>query len=320
MSAFINRKPSATALLALIFGPVLIMLYLGKGRAAIAYLLLMLSVAISTPFWLQFSPMAITMEMAFILTVVVFHLAAAFHGIRESRKLKGKKPSVWFARWYAALGLAIILPNLVATLNRAFLWEPFSIPSGSSKPTLQVGDFVYVSKYAYGYSRHALPFSPDIFSGRLFFSPPERGDIAVYKEPRDNRTDYIKRIVGLPGDKIQMIEGLLHINGEAVVRTEIELASDETAGAGSSRAPKVKRYRERLPNGVEYEIYEVGDNLRFDNTRVFEVPEDHYFALGDNRDNSLDSRAIGPIPADNLLGRLAFILWNDREQRIRLWD
>ena len=319
MSAFINRKPWATALLALIFGPVLIMLYLGKGRAAITYVGLGVLLHLGIFAALHVDLITLDADTRQYILDAVWRALAIVHGVVIARSLKGQKPNAWFSRWYAIIGLGLI-PLLFALVIRVFLWEPFSIPGGSMKPAIRVGDVLFISKYTYGYSRHALPFSPDIFSGRLFFSPPERGDIAVYKEPRNNRTDYIKRIVGLPGDKIQMIEGLLHINGEAVVRTEIEPASDETAGAGSSRAPKVKRYRERLPNGVEYEIYEVGDNLRFDNTKVFEVPEGHYFALGDNRDNSLDSRAIGPIPADNLLGRLAFILWNDREQRIRLWD
>ncbi len=318
MSAFINRKPWATALLALCFGPIAVMMYLGKGRAALVYLALTILIIVLMPFGLQVSPVAVTMETGVILTAVAFHVVGALHGIVEARSLSARTPAVWFARWFAVIGLAIILPNLITTLNRAFLWEPFSVPSGSNKPSLRVGDIVYVSKYAYGYSRHSLPFSPDIFSGRMFFAAPQRGDIAVFKNPRNNETDYIKRIVGLPGDQVQVVDGVLHINGEALERRELGLAPGETAGGASS--PNPKRYRERLPNGAEYDIYEVGDTFRFDNTRLFDVPEGHYFAMGDNRDNSQDSRSFGPIPAENLVGRLALILWNDQEQRIRIWD
>ncbi len=318
MSAFINRKPWATALLALLFGPIAIMLYLGRGKAAFAYLALTIVIILTLPLWLQISPVALTMKAGVIGGVALMHLMAVIHGSMEARRLNGAKPSAWFARWYAVVGLAVILPNLITTLNNSFLWEAFSLPSGSMKPNLRPGDMVYVSKYAYGYSRHSLPFSPDIFSERLFFTAPEYGDIAVFKRPPDNNIEYLKRIVGLPGDRIQVIDGILHINGEAVARTEIELAPGEKAGL--SHTPNLKRYRERLPGGAEHDIYEVGDNLRFDNTRLFEVPEGHYFAMGDNRDNSLDSRSLGPIPAENLVGRLALIFWNDEQQRVRLWD
>lgn len=318
MSAFTNRKPWATALLGLLFGPIAVTMYLGKGRAALLYLALTILIIVLIPFGLQVSPVALKMETGVILAAVAFHVLAAIHGVVEARRLNESKPTAWFARWYAVIGLAVILPNLVTSLNSAFLWEAFTIPSGSNKPGLRVGDFVYVSKYAYGYSRHSIPFSPEIFSGRLFFNAPEYGDIAVFKDPRGTGTDYLKRIVGLPGDSIQVIGGILHINGEAVVRTSLELTPGESGSLTPD--PDLKRYRERLPNGVEHDIYEVGDSLRFDNTRLFEVPGGHYFAMGDNRDNSLDSRAIGPIPAENLIGRLALILWNDQEQRIRIWD
>lgn len=318
MSAFINRKPWATALLALLLGPYVIMLYLGWGRAALAYVGLSIFLYLSLLAVLHNKLIELDSETGRYLVDGFLRTIAVVHGVVLARRMAGAKPSAWFSRWYAVVGVGVLVPLLIMLVVRVFLWEPFTIPSGSNKPSLRVGDFVFVSKYAYGYSRHSFPFSPEIFSGRLFFNAPEYGDIAVFKDPRDNSNDYLKRIVGLPGDKLQIIDGILHINGDAVVRTPVEIAPGEIAGVSAD--PNLKRYRERLPNGVEHDIYEVGDNLRFDNTRLFEVPDGHYFAMGDNRDNSLDSRAIGPIPAENLVGRLALVLWNDEEQRMRLWE
>ncbi len=318
MSAFINRKPWATALLALLFGPFMIMMYLGRGWAAAGYFLLNILLHLSLVISLHNGIIDLDTETGGYFIDGFQRVIAILHGVVLARRMAGSKPSAWFSRWYAVIGVGGLAPLLFLLVVRVFLWEPFTIPSGSNKPSLRVGDLVFVSKHAYGYSTHALPFSLDVFSGRIFFTAPEYGDIAVFKDPRGTGTDYLKRIVGLPGDSIQVIGGILHINGEAVVRTSLELTPGESGSLTPD--PDLKRYRERLPNGVEHDIYEVGDSLRFDNTRLFEVPGGHYFAIGDNRDNSLDSRAIGPIPAENLIGRLALILWNDQEQRIRIWD
>jgi signal peptidase I len=205
----------------------------------------------------------------------------------------------------------VVQALILALLVRTFLFQPFSIPSGSMEDTLLVGDFLFVSKYAYGYSRYSLPFSPDILGGgRVFASEPERGDIVVFKWPRDNATDYIKRVIGLPGDRIQMIDGLLHINGVPVERELIE--GNENAGGFS----RTLRYREILPNGVSYEILDTIPNSSADNTQEFIVPEGHYFMMGDNRDNSTDSRVpverfgVGFVPAENLVGRAEVIFFS----------
>ncbi len=194
---------------------------------------------------------------------------------------------------------------------RTFAYEPFSIPSGSMIPTLLVGDYLFVSKLSYGYSRYSLPFDPPLFSGRLLADTPERGDVAVFRKPTDTDIDYIKRIVGLPGDQIQMIQGVLHINGAPVQRRRID---DFVHGDGVHSGRSVIRYLETLPNGVEHEIIEArGDAGMLDNTPVFTVPAGHFFAMGDNRDSSQDSRvlnSVGFVPHENLIGRASFIFFS----------
>lgn len=208
----------------------------------------------------------------------------------------------------------ILYAALIAIAVRTVAFEPFNIPSGSMIPTLLVGDYLFVSKFSYGYSRHSMPFSPNLFSGRIFGSLPRRGDVAVFKLPRDGTTDYIKRIIGLPGDRIQVRNGILHVNGQPVRR---ELLGPFTVEGDGPRIT-VRRYRETLPGpdgqpGVSHDILEQTDEGPFDNTIEFRVPEGHVFAMGDNRDNSLDSRAmnaVGFIPVENLVGRAEFIFFS----------
>jgi signal peptidase I len=202
----------------------------------------------------------------------------------------------------------VIHALLIAFVIRTFLFQPFNIPSGSMRDTLLIGDYLFVSKYSYGYSHYSFPFSPPLFSGRFFGHGPQRGDVVVFRLPRDDSTDYIKRVIGLPGDKIQVKEGLLYINGQPVKREPLPGFKDDE-GQG-------KRWRETLPNGVSYEIRDLMDNGALDNTRVYEVPAGHYFMMGDNRDNSQDSRvlsAVGYVPFENLIGKAQIIFFSVRD-------
>jgi signal peptidase I len=221
----------------------------------------------------------------------------------------------------------IVYAVLIALVVRTVGYEPFNIPSGSMIPALLVGDYLFVSKFSYGYSRYSLPFGLPLFSGRIylpFSHTPERGDVAVFKLPTDPSTDYIKRIVGLPGDHIQMRHGELYINDQLVPRRPEPSCRHDEAGVplGVQHG-----YIESLPRGpgqppVEHCIIKVGDNGPRDDTQVYVVPPDHYFGMGDNRDNSQDSRwleMVGYIPAENLVGRAEFIFFST-DGSAHLWE
>ncbi|HPQ50994.1 MAG: signal peptidase I [Alphaproteobacteria bacterium] len=204
----------------------------------------------------------------------------------------------------------IIIALLLAMIVRTFLYEPFNIPSTSMVPNLLVGDYLFISKFSYGYSRHSLPFGIGSFDGRFMAKPPERGDVVVFKLPTDTNIDYIKRVIGLPGDTIQMINGRLYINDVRVERKVVGMVEYSKEIAGKARAME---YIETLPGGVQHTIYEESDNDMLDNTDKYTVPENHYFMMGDNRDNSRDSRVldlVGYVPYDNLEGRAEVIFFS----------
>ncbi len=233
---------------------------------------------------------------------------------------KRKQQSVW-----AENVKTIVYAGLIAVGVRTVLFEPFNIPSGSMIPTLLVGDYLFVSKYSYGYSKYSMPLSPPLFHGRIFGDMPHRGDVAVFKWPHDNSTDYIKRIVGLPGDRLQVKEGVLYINGEPAPRTQqgTFLARDQGIRT------ELRRYSETLPGGVKHDILKATDGAEnahrpgFDPSREFDanntveytVPPDHVFAMGDNRDMSSDSRfmnasGVGFVPVENLVGRAEILFFS----------
>ncbi|MBO0905737.1 signal peptidase I [Jiella sonneratiae] len=210
----------------------------------------------------------------------------------------------------------IIQALILALVIRTFLFQPFSIPSGSMMPTLLVGDYLFVTKWSYGFSKYSFPFSPDIFEGRVLSFEPHRGDVVVFRKPHEEDVDYIKRLIGLPGDHIQMREGILYLNGKAVPR--------EPSGAFTFEdGTTAREFRETLPNGVSYVTLDLSPNSPGDNTREFVVPPDHYFMMGDNRDNSLDSRFdVGYVPFENFVGkaRVIFFSIKDDVSPLEVWQ
>lgn len=214
----------------------------------------------------------------------------------------------------------VFLAILIALIIRSFWLEPFRIPSGSMYPTLKVGDYLFVTKYSYGYSRYSLPAGIPLISGRIWYTQPERGDVVVFKFPQNTHTDFIKRIIGLPGDKVQVIKGRLYINGEMVEREKNgRYIVDEYVAI-----PEFYHlYEETLPNGIKHQIIEITDKERIvDNTEEFEVPQDSFFVMGDNRDRSDDSRiSVGFVPKENLVGKAKFIFFshNDKGSILKPW-
>lgn len=234
----------------------------------------------------------------------------------------------------------------IALVLRVLLFQPFTIPSASMEPNLYQGDYIIVSKYSYGWSKHSIPFSPPLFDGRILGKTPTRGDIIVFKLPRDPNVDYIKRLIGLPGDKVQVRGGVVYINGKALPRKEMPSALVDT-GYGTIRAG---RFEETNPEGRKYATQDYGPDSDADNTGVYTVPAGCYFFMGDNRDNSLDSRfdpgvsafktgpgtckwdyandqyigmqeGVGFVPAENLVGRAQLILlsWNADAHLFKPW-
>lgn len=252
--------------------------------------------------------------------------------------------------------IVLIEALVLAFAIRSLLFQPFTIPSGSMRPTLYVGDYLLTAKYAYGYSHFSLPFSPNLFSGRIWAAEPKRGDIAVFRNPSDPNTDFIKRVIGLPGDTVQMQNGVLYLNGKAVPKVKIgettnidavgcippnpdgQFAPAAAVPAGSGEKCDIAHgqhlfnpefdkpvgiYRETLPNGVSYNTFDIYPFGYLDNTRLFEVPPGYYFMMGDNRDNSDDSReSVGYVPFENLVGRanLLFFSISDETAAWKIWD
>jgi signal peptidase I len=214
---------------------------------------------------------------------------------------------------WAETAKIVVQALAIAMVVRIFFFQPFNIPSGSMKSTLLIGDYLFVSKLSYGYSRFSFPFSPHLFSGRIFASEPKRGDVVVFRLPHDESLDYIKRVIGLPGDEIQMKGGVLYINGNPVPKIYKDDFSNIECDPyfRHCRHLTYKRYEETLPEGVKYTVLDLEPDGDFDNTGVFKVPPGHYFMMGDNRDNSSDSRAtVGYVPFENLIGRAEIIFFS----------
>lgn len=288
ISAFVNRRYWAAALIGLLLGPIVGMLYLGRGVAASAYVAVWMAVYGLPLSLAHLGLLPFEAETAILLLVIIYRVGGAIHCERAARSIAGAVPSAWFARWYA-----IVLAGLVLPIGlRMVVWEPFNMPSASMEPTLNVGDYFIVEKVPY------------------LLREPQRGDLVLFLHS-DEESPYVKRLMGLPGDRLQLREGSLYLNGQRLARSEVKRHPEIVKGG--------QVYRESLPSRRSYLIREISDSRFFDDTDIYEVPADHYFFLGDNRDNSLDSRSdLGVVPAENLLGRVVVVLWNRAAQKFRL--
>ncbi len=221
---------------------------------------------------------------------------------------------------------SIFFAIFIAILIRSFLFEPFNIPSGSMKPNLLVGDFIFVSKYSYGYSRHSFPLSlgdseGEILSGKYFNRIPKRGDVVVFKTPENNRTDYIKRIIGLPGDSVKITNGQIIINNTKVFKKKIQEFIDTDKNQIIIENGRRRQYLEYFFD-KEIKVLDLSDNTYADNTNEFKVPNNNFFVMGDNRDNSQDSRfnTVGFIPSENIIGKAQFIFFSLENSRfLQIW-
>mgnify|MGYP001177160226 CR=1 FL=1 len=211
---------------------------------------------------------------------------------------------------------SILLAIFIALLIRSFIAEPFNIPSGSMKPNLLEGDFLFVSKWSYGFSKHSLPFSLPLIPGRIYSKMPERGDVIVFRTPTDNKTNYIKRVIGIPGDKIRMVNGHIEINGNLILKKITAYFIDTRNYQNERKRTYIEYFFDKEIKVLDTEDY-VG---RPDNTELFIIKDGHFFVMGDNRDNSSDSRFIGSIPIINLVGKAQFIFFSlDNSRFYEIW-
>lgn len=298
-----SRSWWSVALVSAFGGPFGGYLWIGAGRLAVASLVIISALTLAIIY--AGFPVLPGVDLAWLarLSGIALMIPSIALVVPFTRRFK---PNRWYAHGLWVLVFVFLSTYPLAFAIRAFLFQPFSIPSGSMVPTLRDGDYLFVSKFAYGYSRYSVPFDLLPVEGRIFGAQPKRGDVAVFKYPRDPSVDYIQRIVGLPGEKIQMIDGVLHINDVAVGLEDAGTFTYEDA------PEPVKLQRETLPGGVTHFVLDLSDSIG-DNTRAFEVPEGHYFVLGDNRDNASDSRfLVGFVPYENLVGKAVRLFWNSR--------
>jgi len=236
--------------------------------------------------------------------------------LKNNKNKSGSGNSSFFETWKF-----FVICIIIAIAFRSFAFSPFHIPSGSMKSTLLIGDFIFVSKGSYGYSKYSIPlgFNFNYFDGRIMAEKPERGEIIVFRPPTMPHIDFIKRLIGLPGDKIRMKNGILFINGKEVPKIQVDDFVEELANGSTKRT---KRYLETLPNGLIHYTLDADPTGKYDNTREFTVPEGHYFFMGDNRDNSTDSRSneLGFVPFENLIGRAEVIVVSTKTKIWKFWE
>lgn len=294
------RGSVSTFLISALVDPIAGLLWIGRGKLALIAAIVLYGTVAAVCYWgfppfsIKGFPSMVIMELLVKNTLAVGVCVLAASAIPK-----------WYSSGSGLVPVYILGSMLLALVVRSFVLQPFNAPSSSMTPALVTGDYFFVSKTAYGYSRYSFPFGLIPIEGRAYSSTPERGDIAVFRS--EDGADYVKRIVGLPGETIQMIDGVLNIDGSPVV---LKMTGSYVLDEGASNR-SVEILRETLPNGVSYPVLNMADNSTGDSTEIFSVPAGHYFMMGDNRDNSSDSRFnIGTVPFENLIGKAVRIFWN----------
>jgi len=319
--AFRERRHWAAFIVNFVLSPILGMLYLGRAKWSLFYFFLSVA-ALFLLIGFDRESLGNLVEdfwgaeiSSFDYFSSAISLVGAIHGALLASRLQ-QIPRTWYARWWGVAMFYIIFLLVPALAFRSFAYQPFNIPSGSMLPTLEVGDYLFANKYVYGINRYSVPlvFQPLISEQKRFGTDPQRGDVVIFKLPADNRTDYIKRVIGLPGDRVQMKEGRVILNGSPLPQTRtddypwFDFTRDDTT---------VRQFVETLPNGVSYRVLDVLKDSLSDNTDIFVVPEGHYFLMGDNRDNASDSRfnSVGYIPKNNIHAKASWIWYNSRDKK-----
>ena len=305
IKAFMERRTWATIIIALFLGPVAVMAYLRRGWLALGFTIIPivivgLIIAHQWPFLESqrlLGPVVMVVIAQYLVAVVLAGTIAFRSAVSPIQ--------TWYSRWLTVLAIFAV-PVLTPDFLKTFAFEPFNTPSASMAPTLTPGDHLFVNKAAYGYSRYSFPFDLSALDDRISFTPPKRGDVVVFRKPTKPEVHFIMRVVGLPGDKVQMINGALYLNDVQAKREAID--PYEMPSCASQAGQVHARYRETLPDGASYTIIDLGQ-MDMDNTEVFDVPTDHYFVLGDNRDNALDSRFgnVGMVHKRYLTGRVSYL-------------
>ncbi len=302
-----SRRPWFTFFFTLFFGPTFGMMYVNRGLLAIIYLLA--EITLYYALYIIFELQTDSKEFGFIDAIIYlsYYVVGSLHATYIARNFNKYEDLKWFSKIIPPLVVSfiILIPSLL--IARTIFYEPFNIQSTSMEPTFSSGDVIYVKKSAYGYSKYVIPFNlgSDLSGGRIYNKAPERGDVVIFAVPKNTEVDYFKRIIGLPGDTIQMIRGELYINDQKIEHKKIEpyqLSDDKL----------LDQYIETLPNGRKYKVLNVSDNEYLDNTPLYTVPEKHYFMMGDNRDNSSDSRVFGAVHEDYLIGKALFMIKDGR--------
>jgi signal peptidase I len=296
ISAFKERRPWAAALVSFVFDPFLGMLYLNRGLIALAYLLVGL-VGVISLYRFYGTAYVVPGDYTAWIVYLPLRLVGAVHSYLIARRRPPSESMSWFSRWYALILIYLLFPGAAFAI-RSFLYQPFNIASGSMSPTLNIGDYIFVEKFAYN------------------TSGPRRGDVVVFRAPRHENQDWVKRVVGIPGDRVQMLEGKLYINGTVASLRQVE---NTKVDCYAGDCAQVAQYVETIPGAPEHRIVKRFDNGPPDNAALEIVPAGDYFVLGDNRDNSVDSRnGLGFVPLKAIVGKVS-IKWVDGVSHKNVW-